>query len=437
MNEFGYSDALIVAEIDARLLFFKAQTLGPGEAPTGVSPANIPPKPAATPRRSQTPHVPVAVATAVLSAELQASLAKRFTRATDHMHLWIKLDKLTEQEAEDLNEESAKTVSALKHKGSPALIKSRESSKAGTEVEMKELLKAEAAQLELARRWVEHHRRLVTLYINHAVALGVKNLTLHDVPSLEEHFAVMTKFHKRSLAEKRQWMQNQFVVQPGAAPNIYLREHFESPVSVELFCSYYGIKRVGFVYDNQKRALSGRSGAATIFHPRGTPKTDEAAAWIQRFVDRIGDHMPEVSAEQHKTLEIPVKNRARLFMLYRGGEFGVVTQHVCRTQFYHVLGRVEFAHIRFPSLKKAFYHRCLECVHFDRDLQKARTKVDIARAKSQYTKHLLLMMRERELFARTKLRAAACTREEKEDVYDMSTCMSLIIDGMDQVCAEL
>jgi len=160
-------------------------------------------------------------------------------------------------------------------------------------------------------------------------------------------------------------------------------------------------------------------------------KTIQCVAWIHNFVKKIGERLPELKQEDHKTLEIPVKNRARLFMLYQTRKFGQILVLVSRGTFYTVVDYPEFQFIRFPTKKKAFFHKCGDCMTFDGALQVAKSALDIAQARNRYTQHLLLMMKEREWYARTKMMAATTTPEQVMDCYADST-MSLIVDAMDQ-----
>jgi len=290
-------------------------------------------------------------------------------------------------------------------------------------------LRVQQERLQQASDWAEAHRTFLLLYCTHAVTReGIQRLRLDDVPSLQEHYAVLTKFETKTLAERRAWVCSQF---EGPENDLYLKNHFETAVTVSLFCAYHGA-RPHWVYQ-QEKTLSKRGLPHNGRVPQAIQdKTVQCAAWIHYFVKKIGERLPELENEDGKTIEVPVRNRARLYMLYRTRKFGVVIELVCRGTFYRVVEYPEFAFIRYPSRKKAFYHKCADCVEFDGTLQVAKTTLEIAKARNAYTQHLLLMMKERELYARIKLMAASTTLDAIFDDHADSS-MSLIIDAMDQV----
>ena len=85
----------------------------------------------------------------------------------------------------------------------------------------------------------------------------------------------------------------------------------------------------------------------------------------------------------------------------------------------------------FPSKKKAFYHRCQSCMDIEKGLNSARDVVTIAKCKRKFAHHILHMMSERSIYARTRLAAASSTLEQMHDEY-ADSILSIIIDGMDQ-----
>ena len=162
-----------------------------------------------------------------------------------------------------------------------------------------------------------------------------------------------------------------------------------------------------------------------------TPLEDHWRQPPHMFAERIGDYLPEVGSERRKKIEIPVKNRARLYMLYRQGVMAETLRGVCRATFYKLLSRADFAYLRFPSKKKANFHKCEACLKLEKALLEARDVLTIAIARRQYAYHLLHMMKERDLYARTKMKASMATPHTVADPYAESV-LSLIVDGMDQ-----
>ena len=260
------------------------------------------------------------------------------------------------------------------------------------------------------------------------------SLDLHvdvdDLMSIEEHYAIMRCFHDKSWEEKRAWVKTQLKVDRSssrAKVKLFIHELFDAPVGVPLFCAYHGIQYERWVYDQV--STGDKSGLPTA--DRAGQGSLDASTWIHQFTARIGENLPELADSKRKTVTLPVKNRARLFQLYRSGQFASVETYVCQATFYKILARTEFQHIQFPSAGKALYKTCNDCSMIEAKLQTTRDGLERARLKHQLASHLLLMMQERAFYSHSRMLASFTTSDHIFDAHTPSH-MSIITDTMEQ-----
>jgi len=182
-------------------------------------------------RRPQMKSLSATALIAVLSPELQSDIQTRMLHAHSNIQIWLLTEEMREREVGKLTEDTSALAAQLAHKKVPVKRARAAATDKGLEQKATDELAVHRARLDRANLWTETHRELLNLYCTHAISReGVTTLTLEDVPTLEEHFAELVTFENKTLQQRRDWIQLQF---EGKDNNLYLRSHFDSPVTVQ------------------------------------------------------------------------------------------------------------------------------------------------------------------------------------------------------------